>query len=285
MKTHQREDLDHILEQELEYRIIHSLAQPPLDYKEQMAFIREERKRGIRWRTAGVLLLLGKYPAPSDWKSRYYLLLNKRSANIQQPGDLCFPGGHPNRWIDLISSHLVVPHILPLRKSPAFKTQKKNDRKSFTIIKYFLGNVLREGFEEIRLNPFKVGYLGALRCYRLEPFRRVIFPLVGVMKEEVRLRPNWEVDKILRIPLMSLFNHDNYARYELKVRGEFKEIFKSEVVSYDCFIHYEDGQPDEILWGATYKIVMSFLKVVFQFSPPYNNIHPIVRGELYPDVS
>jgi len=50
------------LKDELENRIVHALAELPLDYREQMSFIREEKKRGVKWETAGVLVLLGKYP-------------------------------------------------------------------------------------------------------------------------------------------------------------------------------------------------------------------------------
>ena len=270
------------MEYELENRIVHTLAELPLGYREQMAFIREERKRGIKWERAGVLVLLGKHPIHSNSEDKYFFLLNKRSVNVQQPGDLCFPGGHPKQWMDLILSHFIVPYILPLKKGLGFQMNKKINRESFQIIMYFLGNALREGFEEIRLNPFKVDFLGALRCYRLESFHRLIFPMVGIMKKEIKLKPNWEVDKIIRLPLTSLFNHNDYATYKLKVEGRFRKMFHNDWVDYDCFIHREDGQPDEILWGATYKIIMSFLKAVFDFTPPDSNLRPIIKGKLYP---
>jgi len=273
------------LENEIEDRIIRALAELPLDYLEQKSFIQDEKKRGVKWAMAGVLVLLGEYPTLRNSENRYFFLLNKRSAKVQQPGDLCFPGGHHNRWIDLVSSHLIIPYILPLRKSKGFKTQKRANSKSFQTILYFLGNALREGFEEIRLNPFKVDFLGPLRAYRLEQLHRVVFPIVGVIKDEINLKANWEVEKILRTPLASLLNHDNYATYKLKMKGEFRKLFNNDWVDHDCFIHHEDGQPNEILWGATYKIVMAFLKVIFDFDPPESNIRPIIEGEIYPHVS
>ena len=273
------------MKDELENRIVHALAELPLDYREQMSFIREEKKRGVKWETAGVLVLLGKYPIQGNSEDKYFFLLNKRSVNVQQPGDLCFPGGHPNQWMDLILSHLIIPYILPLKKGIGFQMNKKNNRESFQTIMYFLGNALREGFEEIRLNPFKIDFLGALRCYRLELFHRLVFPMVGIMKKEIKLKPNWEVDKILRLPLTSLFNHNDYATYKLKVEGRFRKMFDNDWVDHDCFIHREDGQPDEILWGATYKIIMSFLKAVFDFTPPDTKLRPIIQGELYPSIS
>ena len=270
---------------ELENRIVHALAELPLDYREQMAFIREERKRGVKWESASVLALLGKYPTHSNSEEKYFFLLNKRSANVRQPGDLCFPGGHPNQWKDLISSRLIVPYVLPLRKGKSFQLNKKINRESFQTIMYFLGNSIRESFEEIRLNPFKIDFLGALRCYRLEPFHKLIFPMVGIMKEEIKFKPNWEVDKIIKLPLTSLFNHSDYAIYNLKLGGSFRETLNANWADYDCFIHREDGQPDEILWGATYNIIMSFLNTIFDFTPPDTNVRPIIRGELYPSIS
>lgn len=269
---------------DLENRIIHALAELPLDYREQMAFMREERKKGIKWESASVLALLGEYSILSNSEDKYFFLLNKRSTNVRQPGDLCFPGGHPNYWKDFISSRLIVPFILPLKKSKGFRLNKKFNRESFQTIMYFLGNSIRESFEEIRLSPFKIDFLGALRCYRLEPFHKIIFPMVAIMKEGIKFKLNWEVDKIVKLPLTSLFNNSNYAIYKLKVGGSFREALNSDLVDYDCFIHREDGQPDEILWGATYNIIMSFLNTVFEFTPPDNNLRPIIKGELYPSI-
>ena len=273
------------MEHTLEESIVRTLAHLPLDYGEHRTFICEERRRGIKWAKAGVLVLLGRYSSKVDSESNYFFLLNKRSQDVQQPGDLCYPGGHPNHWIDLVSSRFFVPHILPLRKNSGFKMNRKLNREYFRTITYILGNVLREGFKEIRLNPFKVDFLGPLQCYRLERFHRIIFPMVGMMRQKSRLKPNWEVEKILRIQLTSLFNHEKHANYRLKVTGEFRELFGEEWIDNECFIHQREGQPDEILWGATYKITMSFLKAVFNFDPPDNSIRPVVEGELYPEVS
>ena len=273
------------MEKELENKIIHALAGTPVDFKAQMAFLGEKKQKGAKWDKAGVLVLLGKDPVCSDSASQYFFLLNKRSLHVQQPGDLCFPGGHPNQWFDLLLSRLILPHFLPLRKGPGFRLNKEMQKDSFKTILYFFSTALREGFEEMRLNPFGVDFLGALRCYRLQQFQRVIFPIVAIMKKEMSLKLNWEVEKIVKIPLAALFDHRNYARYKLKVKGKFKRIFKSDWVEYDCFIHREDGQLEEVLWGATYKITMAFLKTVFSFEPPHEKIRPVIEGELYPAIS
>lgn len=106
--------------------------------------------------------------------------------------------------------------------------------------------------------------------------------MVGIMKEKARLKPNWEVEKILRIPLGALFSIDKHAKYRLRVKEEFKELFDGDCIDNECYIHKEEGEPDEILWGATYKITMSFLKEVFGFEMPDEDNRPVIQGDLYP---
>ena len=276
----------------LEDRVVRLLAEAPLDYLEQLKFIDGERRKGEAWAPAAVLVLLGKYPgqtrsavrSPGQNEDGYFFLLNKRSAKVQQPGDLCFPGGHPNRGIDFILGRLIVPLVFSIKNAPGFQMLKKRDRETFRRIVYFLGNGLREGFEEIRLNPFRVDFLGALRCYQLELFQRVIFPLVGLVGPNLKTKPNWEVDRIVRIPLSSLMIPENYAVYRLKVSDRFKSAYQADWVDYECFVHREADRPDEILWGASYRIVQSFLETVFDFHPPPPQRLSVVEGELYPTV-
>jgi len=277
--------LEHQLGDGLEDRIICALAEISLDYTEQLAFIQKERKKGVKWAAAAVLVLLGKYPVENFPNNGYFFLLNKRSAYVRQPGDLCFPGGHPNRWIDFLSSRLIVPYMLSMKKGSGFKMLRQRSRRTFRNTMFFLGNGLRESFEEIRLNPFKVDFLGALRSYNLEIFHRIIFPMVGIIRGNVKIKPNWEVERIIRIPLSSLLIPENYAIYKLVVKGRFQSILQSDRVEYDCFVHHEAGRQDEILWGASYEIVQSFLKAVFDFDPPTQNFRPMVHGEFYPSVS
>jgi 8-oxo-dGTP pyrophosphatase MutT (NUDIX family) len=276
----------------LEDRVVRLLAEAPLDYLEQLKFIDSERKKGEAWGPAAVLVLLVKYPGQTRTAARsagqnedgYFFLLNKRSALVQQPGDLCFPGGHPNRGIDFILGRLIVPLVFSIKNAPGFQMLKKRDNETFRRIIYFLGNGLREAFEEIRLNPFRVDFLGALRCYQLELFQRVIFPLVGLVGPNLKTKLNWEVDRIVRIPLSSLMIPENYAIYRLKVSDRFKSVYQADRVDYECFVHREANRPDEILWGASYRIVQSFLNTVFDFHPPPPQCLPIVEGELYPSI-
>ncbi len=269
----------------LENHIINRLAELSLDYKKQLAFIRKEKQRGVDWAPAAVLVLMGKYARKKDSNKEYFFLLNKRSDRVQQPGDLCFPGGHPNRWIDPVLSRTVLPFVWFAKNGSGFNMLRQRKRETIRSVVYFLVNGLRESFEEIRINPLNVKFLGALNAYQLDLFQRVIFPIVGIMKTDAKTKPNWEVERVIKIPLSALLSPQNYAVYRLAVTGRFKPIYQTDRVDYDCFIHREKGRKDEILWGASYRIVQSFLNVVFDFAPPEQHLRPIIEDALYPTIA
>jgi len=86
----------------------------------------------------------------------------------------------------------------------------------------FLANALRESWEEIRLSPFNIQFLGPLPCHSLILFRRTIFPLVGLVKKEPSYRTNREVERIVEIPIKSFFQADNYAHYLIETADSIK---------------------------------------------------------------
>ena len=80
---------------------------------------------------------------------------------------------------------------------------------------------LRESFEEMRLNPMGVKFLGPMPSTSLVMFRRVIYPLVGWLKRQKHFFPNWEVEKMVYIPLEELLRGERYACYRITfVEGE-----------------------------------------------------------------
>ncbi|MFC1886744.1 hypothetical protein ACFLZM_06790 [Thermodesulfobacteriota bacterium] len=268
-----------------EDRIVRCLAEMPLDYNEQLAFIQQKKTQGKNWASAAVLVLLGKYGKEKSKLNRYFFLLNKRSVHVQQPGDLCFPGGHPNRWIDPFTSRLIHFGALFAKSGSAYRMLRRRNRETLKSVIYFLGNSLRESYEEIHLNPFKVVFLGALQSYRLDLFQRVIFPMVGIVNADIQTRPNWEVERIIKIPLSDLLTPENYSVYNLAVTDRFRSVYQTDCVKFDCFVHREKGQKNEILWGASYQIVQSFLRAVFDFDPPEQHLRPVIEDELYPDIT
>ncbi len=140
-----------------------------------------------------------------------------------------------------------------------------------------LATSLRESMEEMRLNPLGITFLGPLPPQRLAMFRRVIYPMVGWIGWQRRFFPNWEVEKIVSIPLRSLLKESHYACYRLQMVSN--HMTEDEVRDFPCFVHRDDDE-QEVLWGATYRIVTDFLEIVYGFFPPDVESLPVVHGTL-----
>ena len=91
-----------------------------------------------------------------------------------------------------------------------------------------------------------------------------------------RFYPNWEVEKIIYIPLRDLLNPVHYVRYRLRFDAESAA---PQVNTFPCF-RYEKGDKTELLWGATYRITVAFLDYVFGFVPPALHSLPEIHGRL-----
>lgn len=241
-------------------QVIDSLARAPLDYLEQLEFIEEQKNTPAPWEGAGVLLPL--YFS----LDRYVFLLNKRSPRVQQAGDLCAPGGGIHPFMDALTQHLLLFRMIPVARGQGIDRARERGKSLFRAILFFLGNALRETWEEVRLSPFNIEFFGPLPCYRLMSFRRIIFPLVGRVKRAWQPRLSWEVEKIVSIPLQAFFQPENYALYSLEVPDELVAQGIHNPWEFPCLVHPDDGQ-EEILWGATFNIIRSFLKIVFDYQP------------------
>ncbi|MEJ5299967.1 MAG: CoA pyrophosphatase [Thermodesulforhabdaceae bacterium] len=201
------------------------------------------------------------------------IILNKRSRYVVQPGDLCFPGGGIKRPLDNIIARFLMVFHDSLSKYPL------KIRKAISLLAV---TALREAWEEIRLNPFKVKVCGVLSPYRLVMFRKVIVPVVGVISASsvMMMENSYEVEKILWIPFSELLDPSRYARYRLY--NYPKRLDAGVNIHYQdflCFIH-QDGVATEILWGATFRMVMDFIGKFFDFLPPPAEELPVVPGIL-----
>ena len=228
---------------------------------------------------AGVLLLLGPRVNNKKNTAEPCLILNKRSLKVRQPGDLCFPGGSVTPRLD---SHLAKLFSLPFTSLGRWKywpqwnhAHPLNARQ----LSLFWATGLRESFEEMRLNPFGVKFLGPLPPQPLVMFRRVIYPMAAWVKRQKRFFPNWEVDKIVYIPLRDLLDAGNYRRYRLCLQTGENEQSPNSGQDYPCF-YFQTGSDTEILWGATYRIATLFMNYIFGFEPPILETLPIVEGKL-----
>lgn len=204
------------------------------------------------------------------------LLLNKRSQQVLQPGDLCCPGGGIETKDHLYSLLLRSP-FSPLRKWPAWKRWRRLSAKRARGLSVLMATALRECWEEMRLNPTHVDFLGPLPVQNLIMFKRRIFPLVGWVPQNQALVPNWEVERIVHLPLQRLLDTRYYARYRLSFDNGTGVSQRKE--DFPCYIHHgKHGK--EILWGATFRITMDFLKMVYGFKLPDLQGTPVIHRQL-----
>lgn len=229
--------------------------------------------------SSSVMVILGKRALKAGNPEEICIILNKRSRRVRQSGDLCCPGGTVETQIDPHLARLLSLPGSPLSTWPFWGHLRKECPQEARLLSLLLATSLREGWEEMRLNPLSVRFLGVLPYQRLLLFRHVIHPMVGWVSWQKRFLPSWEVDKIVSVPIKALLNQAHYARFRLYVPPRLEEKFNSRTRDYPCFI-CQCGNSTELLWGATYKIVIFFLKLVFGFTPPDYSSLPIVPGLL-----
>ncbi len=207
------------------------------------------------------------------------LILNKRSVKVRQAGDLCCPGGGVSWGVDRLLAQLLKVPGTPFRQWDNWPLWQKHFGANSRALSLLLATGLREAWEEMRLNPVRFNFLGMLPSQQLVMFDRVIFPIVGSTSYHA-LKPNWEVERIISIPIRKLLDPNRYGRFRPMVNtprnGDAKQLRH---VDFPCYIH-EDEQGSEMLWGATYRITQAFLESVFGFSPPQETDLPLVRRYL-----
>lgn len=228
---------------------------------------------------SSVLFLLGCHCGENKHATESCLVLNKRSLKVRQAGDLCCPGGSISSRLDFLLAKMLSLPGSPLARwsyRHVWRKRQSNELKNLALL---LAAGLREGFEEMHLNPFGVQLLGPLSPERLVMFQRVIYPFVCWISTQKQFKPNWEVEKILYIPLRELLDHDRYARYRLHIDTTENTDKNRRVKEFRCFIHHDRGETER-LWGATFRITMRFLELVFGFDPPDIDALPTVEGRL-----
>ncbi|WP_448383977.1 hypothetical protein [Desulfosoma sp.] len=229
--------------------------------------------------SSSVLLLLGCGFQEDGCAQEPCLILNRRSRRVRQSGDLCCPGGTVETRLDPILAKALSLPRLPLARWPYWSELRRKYPHAARLLALHLATGLRESWEEMRLNPLFFRFLGPLPSERLRLFVRVIHPLVGWLSRPQRFVPNWEVERIVAIPLRRLLDPGHYYRYRLYVAPDAQGAVEPPTQDFPCFLH-QDGVHVEILWGATFRIVTLFLAKVFDFSPPDVSHRPIVPGLL-----
>jgi len=229
--------------------------------------------------SSAVLFLLGLFREKKRSAPKPCLILNKRSLKVKQPGDLCCPGGSISSPLDSILAKLLYLPGSPLTRWSHWTRWHKHHPYEAQSLALLFATCLRESVEEMRLNPLGVRFLGPLPSQQLVMFRKVIYPMVCWIRRQKRFFPNWEVERIVHIPLRNLLNPSHYACYRLHIGMSNKNGSHPNMKDYPCFVHkYRDGH--EVLWGATFRITMVFLEIVFGFKPPAIESLPVVYGSL-----
>jgi hypothetical protein len=81
------------------------------------------------------------------------------------------------------------------------------------------------------------------------------------------------------LPLRRLLDSSNYARYRLRIDVDGAGPHRPQTREFPCFSHTAGGHTDR-LWGATFRITMAFLELVFEFRAPDIHRLPVVEGTL-----
>ncbi|MBN1614864.1 MAG: hypothetical protein JW950_10405 [Deltaproteobacteria bacterium] len=266
-------------------RIIEGLGSTPIDYAEKLAAIKATEKTREPAQAAGVLLLLHFKEAPQtpgEPSGEFYFQLIKRSIRVSQAGDLSCPGGMLHPMMDPFIRLLIGAGLIPIMRGDPLAHARQRGRDTFRIMNLFLANAVRESWEELRLNPCNIAFLGPLPTYSLIMFRRTIFPLVGFVKSQWRFCPNHEVDKVVEIPLRSFYEKESYCRYVIEAATPLKEEEVSPL-EVPCLVQRDDQGQEDILWGATLNIIHYFLHVVFGFTLPDLSENRIIKKIIRPD--
>ena len=229
--------------------------------------------------SAAVLLLLSHKSCNNKGPGQPCLVLNKRSLRVRQPGDICCPGGSVAPLVDPYFARLLSLPFVSLDRWKYWRQWKKSKSPVARLLALCWATGLRESFEEMRLNPFGVRFLGPLPPQPLVMFQRTIYPSVAWINRQKRFFPNWEVEKVVDIPLIDLLNPANYAQYRLRriPAGDAESI--NTIRHYPCF-RFQLSNDTEVLWGATYRIVTLFLDYIFGFKPPSLDEISIIEGSL-----
>jgi hypothetical protein len=243
-------------------------------------FRNQECDAGVR--LSSVLLLLGEQAFQNGGAPETCIILNKRSQQVRQPGDLCCPGGAIESKIDPVFGKLLTLPGSTLWRWPCWNSLKRDDPKSASFLCLLLAAGLRESWEEMRLNPLCTSFLGPLPSQCLILYRRVIHPLVAWVTHQKKFTLSWEVDRLVHIPFRALLNPSHYATYRLSVPQYMEWRFRGRTVDFPCFVFSHAGRA-ELLWGATYRIVTLLLEKVFGFVPPCHERLPLVPASLRDD--
>ncbi len=262
--------------------IVDRLRTTEINYHERIKSGEEQTGKHKKQTEAGVLIPIFFKTDNSMDNGEFVFLLSKRSAAVPQSGDLSGPGGKLEPFLDRFLRFFIA-HGFPshLGGDPLMYARERG-KVTFDSIALFLANAVRESWEEIRLSPFNIRFLGPLPSYHLSLFTKTIFPVIGLVEKKWKFHPSREVEKMVEIPLKAFYNKENYGFCSIRSPDDTADGTENEW-KFPCLIHEDNDGKEEILWGATFNIIMSFLDIVFDFTPPEIQPGRIITKTLGPD--
>jgi hypothetical protein len=99
-----------------------------------------------------------------------------------------------------------------------------------------------------------------------------------------RLYPNHEVASLVDIPLDAFFRENNYGTLHLEPENGLS-LKEEGRLPLPCLVFTDQEGRENILWGATFSIILNFLEMTFGFQiPEWQNkrvIRKIIRADYY----
>lgn len=255
--------------------VLEELNRVPVDYRDKHLSIAHSKSTGASHLEAGVVLLLHYQ------NSGYTFQLIKRSQSVAQAGDISCPGGMLEPRTDAMLSHILFKtEMIRTVDGRSLNDFPGKDKQTASLIRLFLMNALRESWEEIGLDPLNVFFLGALPTYSLTFFSRTIFPLVSLVREPFDYRLSAEVEKVMEIPVDYFFQSSFYAVLEIESGSENSDPRYN--MKFPCLVVNDEVGHEDILWGATFNIIVNFLQTITGNPVPPSPPSRIVKKMLSP---
>lgn len=108
--------------------VMEALARSPIDFLEQLEFIKEQKDSQTPWEGAGVILPLFFEEKSGEGLGQYVFLLNKRARSIRQGGDLCAPGGGSHPFLDMLLGKILLFGLLPWAGGPGSEQARRRGK-------------------------------------------------------------------------------------------------------------------------------------------------------------
>lgn len=213
------------------------------------------------------------------------LLLTRRSARVRQTGDLCCPGGGTEPALDAAIARLLRLPGSPLTRWPFWGRWRKDAGAAGRALAGLMATALRECYEEIRLLPVGLRFLGILPPQQLVLFKRTIYPMTFWVSCQRRFLPNWEVDAMVSVPISKLLSPSRYICYRLRFddsRGQ-PDAGGTAIKDFYGYRYTDDDDNKAVLWGATFRITMNYLRLVHDFEPPALEALPVITRTIGSD--